>query len=342
MASWLRRTPLVTVAAISVLAGCTTTDDEAPEPTTSVLGDLATIQPCGLISPGVFDEFGSAEFGEPESLDYCTVVVTPDSAGTVSLRRDVAEDVAEEVTITVGQLVRPSDVQYLPTDKLEDVADSIHTTRPDDRGDSCSQALVFAEEDLALTVRSRLPVTAEPTPTCDLVTAGMAKVVEVVLAGEVEHRSPAPNSLVPLDPCDLVDDETVTALPGFAEARRVDSPGRHQCRWRTPDALKATVTFGVAPPPRLPESLDGNSDPLAGRPSVTIPFTVSCTVETGHTPFDEVDGATGFVETVEVYADTPRGQGGLTDRSDETDQADDSCAGAVAIAGALWPRLPGA
>ncbi|HEX6355598.1 DUF3558 family protein [Actinophytocola sp.] len=330
MESWLRRTPLVAVA-VAVLAGCTTSGDA-----TRVLGDLATIQPCGLTDPEVFAEFGSAEFGPPESLDYCTVVVKPGASETDSLTRKAAE----EVTIMVGELARPSADPFLPTDKLEDVNDSIYTTKPDDVGVSCWQTLVFAEEDLALSVRSRMGPTAKPVPTCDMVTAGMAKVVEVILAGKVEHRSPAKNSLIALDPCDLVSDETVTALPGFAEARRVDKPNRHQCYWRTPgmDGPGVKVTFGVAKPPEPSNDFDGNSDPIAGRPSITTDTGGFCTVETGHIPFEEVMGTTGLVETVAVDTDVPSGRG-----DDENDQADSpACEGALAIARALWPRLPSA
>lgn len=243
----------------------------------------------------------------------------------------------------VGELARPSADPFLPNDKLEDVTDSIYTTQPDDVGVSCWQTLVFAEEDLALSVRSRMSPTASPVPTCDMVAAGMAKVVEVILAGEVEHRSPAPNSLITLDPCALVADETVTALPGFAEARRVDSPGRHRCYWRTStraDGLRLRVTFGVAKPPEPSKHVDGNTDPIAGRSSVTTYTDRFCGVETGHIPFDEVAGATGFVETVEVDADLPLGQGNSAAETHQTDPA--VCEGAHAIASALWPRLPSA
>jgi hypothetical protein len=344
MASWLRQAPLV--AAVAILAGCTTSGEESTT-AARVLGDFATIQPCSLTSLEVFDEFGSAEFGTPGSLDHCTVVVKPDASETVSLKRNVAE----EVTIVVGELLRPSDdIPFLPTAKLEDVTDSIYTTQPDDVGVSCWQTLVFAEDDLALSVRSSLSPTASPFPTCDMVAAGMAKVVEVIQAGEVEHRSPEPNSLVSLDPCDLVDDETVAALPGFAEAQRVDSPGRHQCYWRTStgmDGLRVTVSFGVAEPPEPRSSLgfDVNADPIAGRQSVTtyVPSSSKfCIVETGHIPFEEVAGATGLVEVVEVKADLPPGQSDPTGQLDEPDRVKAACEGALAVAKELWPRLPSA
>lgn len=343
MASWLRRTPLVVVAAVAILAGCTTGDDGSRNVERD-LGDLAMIQPCSLTDPEVFAEFGAAEFGAPESLDYCTIVVKPGASGTASFRRNA--DAAEEVTVMVGELLRPSDgIPFLPTDKLEDVTDSMYTTKPDDIGGSCWQTLVFAEADLVLSVRSRISPSAQPVPTCDMVTTGMAKVVEVIQAGKVGHRSPASNSLVSLDPCELVADETITALPGFAEAQRVDSPSRHRCYWRTStgaDGLRLKVTFGVAELPESRETLgsDVDTELIAGRPSVITYIGSSsglCTVETGHIPFEEIEGETGFVEIVQVDADVPTGQG---DPSGNLDEADAACEGAVEVATQLWSRLP--
>ena len=309
MGSWLRRTSLVAAAAV-VLAGCTTGDGS-----TNVLGDLATVQPCSLTSLDVFAEFGTAEFGPPEALGYCTVLIKP--AATDSFARAAAE----EITIMIGALSRPSADPYLPTDKLEDVGDSLYTTKPDDAEVSCWQTLIFAGEDLALSVRSRMRPTAGPVPTCDMVTAGMAKVVEVIRAGEVEHRKPAANSLIALDPCDLITDETITALPGFAKARRVSRPDHHECYWQTSpsiDTLHLRVAFWVGPPPKPSTTFDSSTVTIAGRPSVTSFTGETCTIETAHIPFGE---QAGYVETVTLTADAP-------------------CEGALTVARALWPRLP--
>ena len=325
------------VAAIGVLAGCTTSVGEASKTAALLLGDLATIEPCSLTDPEVFAEFGDAEFGPPEALGHCAVLIKPNAG--------------EPVTITVGELGRPTaDYRGTPLpSELEDVADSVYTTQLDDRGDSCWQTLVFEEEDLTLDVVGRNGFGVDsPISTCHMVAAGMAKVVEVVLAGEVEHRTPEPNSLVSVDPCDLVTDETVTALPGFAAARRTDSPGGHRCRWNLPpgpERLSVSVYFGVGtiPTSRDYRGLPITSSTIAGRPSIILPIgDSSCTVETGHIPFDEVEGATDMVETVEVYAETPPGQRDTAGELDQHELEDATCEGAVAIAKALWPRLPSA
>ena len=81
--------------------------------------------------------------------------------------------------------------------------------------------------------------------TCSIAEAGMDHVIEVVLDGNVAHRSPAPNSLVVLDPCALVSDGDVTAVPGLAGMRRPDNyPGKHKCRWTQGD-LVVVVAFGA-------------------------------------------------------------------------------------------------
>ncbi len=335
MASSLRRTLLVVVAATGVLAGCTTS--EASETAALLLGDLTTIEPCSLTDPEVFAEFGDAEFGPPRALRQCAVLIKPNAA--------------DAVTIMIGELGRTSADHRgnpLPS-KLEDVADSIYTTELDEGGFSCWQTLVFDEEDLTLDVSGHNPVGVDsPINTCDMVAAGMAKVVEVVLAGEVEHRTPEPNSLVSLDPCDLVTDETVTALPGFAAAQRMASPGGHGCRWRLPPGpegrFEVSVTFSVGTMPTSREfhGLPSTSSTIAGRPSITMPFGTYCTVETGHIPFDEVEGATDIFETVQVYADTPPGQRDPAGQLDQDEREDVICEGAVAVATALWPRLPSA
>lgn len=348
MANPLRRRLLVLVAAIGFLAGCTSGFGEASKTAALLLGDFSTIEPCSLTDPEVFAEFGNVEFGQPRSLDFCAVVIKPNA------------DPDADVTIEVGELGR-ANADYLETPlprKLEYVADSIYITELDDRGgDSCWQMLVFEEEDLTLSVRGGFGYgrgygygEVAPVSPCDLVAAGMAKAVEVVLAEKVEHRSPEPNSLVSLDPCDLVSDETITTLPGFAAAQRTESPGGHQCRWHTPSAppdgpLRVTVTFDVGKMPKSLESqgIPSKSSTIAGRPAVALPMVEkSCRVETGHIPFDEVEGTTDIFETVDVYADMPPGQRDAARQLDMDEREDAACEGAIAVATALWPRLPSA
>jgi len=332
MAGWLR-VSLVALAAATSLTGCTS-DESAGR----LLGDLATIDPCSLTSLDVFERFGAVEFAVPETFGSCAVLITPSGDDSAA-----GADDPEEITLFVGALLRPSAISFSLEPELEEVADSIYLTGMRDLGASCAQELVFAEEDLALTVQTRMSPTATPVPTCDLTAAGMARVVEVILDGKVGHRSPSASSLTGVDACDLLDEETVTDLPGFADARFVDWPGRHECHWRTGRGeLNVSVKFLVGPPPKVGTGQSG-ADPVAGRATVTDfsgPSERSggrCQVETGHIPFDEVAGVTGVVEIVRVDVELPVR---MLDGVEEADRFAVGCQGAIEIATHAWGELP--
>lgn len=319
---------LVTV--LAALTGCSAKLGGLPLPgpaaaespvTAEVLGDLSTIEPCTLTDPEVFRRFGSAEFGTPESLDYCTVSVRP--------------DLSSEVIIRVGRLGRLSDAPDLQGQRLEDVDDNLYTVQGYDDSSICSQALVFAGDDLTIEVAG-IHSAGEVTTNCDMVAAGMDQVIDVIRNGGVGHRFPEPDSLVTLDPCDLVGDETVTAFPGFADLARVDNPGGHQCHWRSPTdetELRVEVAFEAGPMPEVWSEGVSNTNPVAGRPSVTnmnprAAEATVCVVSTGHIPFTEFEEQLGLVEIAEVFVYVPG------------ENQPVACQAATAVATELWPKLP--
>jgi hypothetical protein len=328
-----RWTPLVLVFVVALLTGCTARIGGRPvaeegvsieEPATAVdaLGELTTIDPCSLTDPEVFSPFGTAELATPEALDYCVVSVVP-ASGT-------------EVTIMVGQLSRLSDRPELAGQKLDDVSAELYTVRISDDPSFCSQGVAFADDDLLLEVSSSV-LSGTPTTGCEMVAAGVEQVVATIEDDGVEHRSPEPNSLITVDPCDLVDDATITALPGFAAATRRDDPGGHQCYWSTSagdERLSLALNFAVGTPPSA--TSDGsNSDPIAGRPTVSNRFTnvgsaAFCTEETGHIPFTEVADEPGLVEVATVFVRVPAAQ------------LESACQAAKAVATLVWPQLPAA
>lgn len=317
---------------LGVLAGCSSTVGGLPLPATTLegppgltaeaLGHLPTIEPCTLTDAEVFSEFGTAEFAPPESLDYCAVSVKPDASS--------------EVIVAVGQLGRLNERPELQRQRLRDVDEGVYIAQPDDDPSLiCSQVLVFDEYDLTLEVVGSV-LSGTVTTTCDMVAAGMDKVIEVVQDGGVGHRFPEEDSLVTVDPCDLVSDETVTAQRGFAAATREDTPSGHRCSWSTStggERFTLTVIFGAGSMPEVFAGAESNTDPIAGRPSVTNLTTSSdsavfCLVETGHIAFTEFDDQLGMVEVASVFARVPAAQRAL------------ACPAAVAVATELWPKLP--
>jgi hypothetical protein len=306
----------------SPVAGDTLPPPEEPAELTAelVFGDFATIAPCSLTDPDVFDEFGDADFATPESLDYCAISVDPSGGGAA--------------VISVGALGALEDEPELAAHRVDDLDGGLWIGQQDDDPQFCSQLLVFPD-DVTMQVAGSA-YEGEPD-TCAMVEAGMAHAVEAILAEEVEHRDPDEDSLQSIDPCDTVRDREVSAIAGLAGAeRRLAFPGEHTCYWTVPDAATRTsvrVVFGAGPVPR--GLADGaNENPVAGRPTATNPYPSLgdgsyCAVETGHIPFDEVDGEDA-VELASVFVRMPAGQ------------VTAACAAAVAVATIVWQELPAA
>jgi hypothetical protein len=312
------------VVALMALSSCTArfggvpvAGDTLPElaelTAESVFDDFTTVAPCSLTDPSVFDTFGSATFGELEStLDYCTVLVRTAAGATVSVNVGLFEELAA--------------APELASQRVRDVEGGMWVGQRPGGTSFCTQVLVFPD---GLTVEVYAYENEGEADMCSIVEAGMDHLIEVVLAGNVAHRSPAPNSLVGLDPCALVGDDDIAAVPGFAGMRRsVDYPGKHKCRWAL-GSLGVVVAFGARQKPSADRAL-----PVAGRPTVTIPVELPersyCTVETGHIPFTEVAGVADQVELASVFVNMP------------PEQSAAACTAAHAVAEVLWPKLPAA
>jgi hypothetical protein len=190
---------------------------------------------------------------------------------------------------------------------------------------SCTQLLVFPD---GVTMEVRAYQAAGDVDTCPIAEAGMDHAIEVILNDGVSHRSPAGNSLVSVDPCTLIGEGDVTAIPGLSGVREpADYPGKHSCYWNGGSAAGMVVSFGAGSKPR-----DDSAELVGGRPTVVRPVEVEvrsyCTVTTAHIPFTEVDGVDDYVELAEVFVRLPPGQSAA------------ACTAARALAEAVWPKLP--
>lgn len=321
---------VIALVAVAVLSACTSrvggtpvagaTLPDKPEEITaeSVFDDLTTIAPCALTEPEVFDEFGETAFAPPESLDYCAISVdTPDGA---------------KVVVSVGSLGSVDAIPELQGKRVKDLDGGLWVGQQDEDEAFCSQLLVFTD---GVTMQVQGSLYEGDTNTCPMVEAGMDHLTEVVLEGDVDQRDPPKDSLQTIDPCDLVKDSDVAAIEGLAGAEQPSEyPGKHTCFWQVPNAstrVSVRVVFGAGP---KPEALQpgANVNPVAGRPSATNPYASIgdgsyCAVETGHIPFDEVDGEDA-VELASVFVRMPAGQ------------VEAGCKAALAVANIVWPELP--
>ncbi len=323
---------LAVLVAVLAVAGCSTrlggvpgaatTLESESEPSantaSNLLGDLATFDPCSLIEPEVFAAFGDAEWGTVESLDYCTVDVTPDDGGPILL--------------SIGQL---DDLTENPNaQEVEQLDGRLWIAQPTDEATLCTFLLVF-EDNVTLEVTGSVVEGEEPR-LCSVVRSGMDEVVRIIEAGEVGERDPPDRSLQPVDPCELLTDETVAAQSGMSGSERYEPPARHMCRWSAspgPEAMTVRVVFnaGVSPSVSRPGSV---SQRIAGRSTIVTPVpelgSMSyCLVDAPHVEF-ESPRQDGLVEIASVWVRVAAGQVNL------------ACQVATALAAEVWPRLPSA
>jgi hypothetical protein len=294
----------------------TTVPDELPSSTSEgLLGDLTTVDPCGYVEPELFEQFGRADWGITESLDYCVIDVSTDDS---------------EVYLTIGHLDDQFVEEDLEDQRVRDIDDKLWIGQPADEADYCSLMLVFTDE---ITLRVDGQVTEGTVEICDLVEVGMDGVVEAIKADKVAHREPPADSLQPIDPCDLLSDASVFAQPGLADAARYDYPAKHECIWVTDGAPTVRLLFATGPTP-VPYGEGSTSSDIAGRPSVVYPVSDSeessyCIVDTAHVPFTGPGQDEDVVEIASVWVDQEAGQ------------VEAACAAATALAAEVWPKLPG-
>ncbi|MFC4856665.1 hypothetical protein [Actinophytocola glycyrrhizae] len=315
------------VVAVGFLSACTAKVGGLPVATTTVpdeltsevvFDDLTTVAPCSLTDPGAFDEYGTAEFTAPESLDYCAVRVN-----------DISKDA--DVILSIGAFSVLSAQPELADNHVKDVEGGLWVGQQDDTPTFCSQLLVFPD---GVTMQVSASVYDGSTDTCPMVETGMDHAIDVITDRDVEHREPERNSLLRIDPCELVDDDDIAAIPGLEGVSRPDEyPGRHTCFWeRSPGSpVTVRVQFGAGPRPGV-YSQGGTEGLVGGRPSATNRYpkvgeNSYCAVETAHIRFDEIAGEDAY-EVASVYS---RAAGG---------QIDAACAAATAVAELVWPELP--
>ncbi|MGB3437262.1 MAG: hypothetical protein WBA97_00810 [Actinophytocola sp.] len=315
---------VMAVVAVAVLSACTarvgglpTAATTLPDELTSevVFGDLTTIAPCSLTDPEAFDEYGTAEHATPESLDYCAISV--DTSGDA------------DVILSIGAFGELSAQPELEDNRVKGVDGGLWVGQQDDLPSFCSQLLVFPD---GVTMQVSGSVVDGSVDACPMVETGMDYAIEVIQGRDVEHREPEDGSLLTIDPCSLVEDDDIAAIPGLSGLSRPDEyPGKHSCFWEQGPGSPVNVRleFGAGPEPGL-YTQGGAEGLVGGRQSATNRYpevgeNSYCSVETGHIEFDEGEDV---VEIASVYARAPGGQ------------VDAACAAATAVAELVWPELP--
>jgi hypothetical protein len=315
------------VVLLVVLAGCGATtagsavpvpDPTSPEPPAAtaerLLGDLASVDPCGQVEPTDLAAFGEASIAPVESFDHCLLKL---SAGGVELdvRAGGLDRVRHEAVF---------DGPVVPYRELR-----VAEIRGGDA--QCQRGLVFADlVALNVTVENTASGDVAGPRLCEIADVLVHAVADRVLAGEVGHRRFAAKSLGPVDACRGLSDATVARLPGLAGARAWRYPAGHQCRWSadgttTPPRVRVAHSVGR---PTEPDGGGSTREDIAGRATVLSGVTTSsyvlCGAETTHIPFEG-----GLSELALVTVALPAGA-----------TVADACAAVRVVAAEVWAALP--
>jgi hypothetical protein len=296
-------------ACTSAVAGTPVRPGEGPGSAAAVLGDFATYDPCSVVDPSAFDEFGEAGIiDDRRSFEMCPLSLTTDDG---------------LLTISVGRLGVPGK----ETERIAELGDGRWIGQWYESASYCTQGLVFTD-DVVLEVG-----VGGGVDLCAVAEAGVRMVADVLDAGPADHHDYPENSLALHDPCDMVTDDVVRDLPAYDKARRDPAPAGHTCSWSQVTHGAATtlsVSFTIGSPPAGSLDEDEERD-IAGRQTVVSPFegesgAFMCTVSTAHILSDLSDRR-GAVELAEVSTYAPAN--GTLD-----------CTSAVTVATEVWERLP--
>lgn len=314
------RVGVCALAAVLVLAGCTTGTEGHPAPadepplTSSVLGEPTSVDPCSLTGPAAFEGVGTARMPGMPTLDDCRVTVAVDGG---------------HAYVWVGLL---RDETLLPGDQ-EPLAEPGRGTTIERLGGTCDAALVLADG-LALGAWAEPAFASRPDgdTLCRLTEAALQGAYQVLAGGRVRHWTPPVSSLAVLEACDVLSHDVVSTELGMASAAESPYPAGHRCRWGDPDGDPplAELEFPVGVSPDAVGVPDGaRGEQVSGRTTWLVPLThpdmKACVAITEQ-------GAFGLGTGTLEYAALRVIKGPRRD--------DDACAHARELARQAWAGLP--
>jgi hypothetical protein len=299
----------------SVVAGAASVDraelqqyqqDHGPLSAAGALGDLTTVDYCGLLDLARVGQAGAVDIGPATpSWNYC---------------RAGAKIGGRKVTILVGFLVSVSGDARFPDPARKLDRGLVAEERFGSTEGRCARYLTFADgASLEADVTDEAAETSDlsmDAPMCAVAGAVLDGMVADVLARTVRHFTFAPGSLGTVDACSLVSDAAVAAQLG-GPVDREPIPTKHRCVWNA-GANWADIEFEVGAAPVT------TTDTIGGHRSLVAAKTPGCGATTTVAPSSSAPGSSE-IAVVLVY----------TPGHDK-----DPCAIATALAGMAWPKLP--
>lgn len=309
-----RRWPWVAASTVAAVVALGVIWWPRPEPVAAApgLGDPATADPCALIRPEPFEQFGQAtletDYG---SFDRCDVIV---------------ESPASELNRFATRVQFVNSPEQLP-DGLREERDGILLVRSGPIDDQCGRTLRLPDGfDVRVVARTERGV---PPDLCAVADVGTDTALEVLARGPVPRRPVPfdPTSLANVDACGLLDAATVATVPGLETAEPDPGFAGWECDWESP-STDAVIDIYYDRNQGLDG--DGTRTRIAGRDAVVEP--------------DEDVGGCDVTVLHRSYLD-PRASPSdelLNVEVEEPGYPGDLCALATAVAAAAVERLPAA
>ncbi|HEY4021249.1 MAG TPA: hypothetical protein VGM75_21355 [Pseudonocardiaceae bacterium] len=278
------------------------------------LGDLTTLDPCGLISLGELPPDLAASPGDRDSLDHCDFTIAAGSDKSVLLEIGQLEP-------AVGNGVRfGAGSEELQPQGLSLEEGSL------DRGE-CDDALQFGGDLVDLEINAFVLTGAGSPALCAAVTE-VGKALGNVLNGKAQmpHFTVPKNSIARLKACGLVNGAQIGS---YTVDGQPDSASGHSCQWQ-PDSTNPAVEVGIIL--KIDRNLDtvGARSQIDGLNSYTVKYSPTdfsrCEVDANRAPWGTAGN--GLMEIASVWAMEPAGQ------------VDTACSLATQLANVVWPKLP--
>lgn len=282
----------------------------------SALGDLRTLDPCGLPAPGTFAAHGTAHQLARESFDECRFAVTVGS---------------ENVVVDLGML-RPAAALSEGGRTVATLPGRSRVVRTSADGDLPCESHLLLADDIAVSVVADVQLARSELDTgtvCGIARAAAEGIHRTVSAGQVRHWDPPGDSLARLSACALLADRDVAGRMGAATAEVTLFPAEHQCTWSVAggEGTNAQLDLVVRKPL---DSSAGSIERIGGRRTLvelTETQTVRvCTLSTEHAPFAQaVEDEREFAVVRVLFT---------------ADAGKDPCAAGRELATVAWPKLP--
>ncbi|HEX4221043.1 MAG TPA: hypothetical protein VHZ97_01635 [Pseudonocardiaceae bacterium] len=285
------------------------------------LGELSTLDPCGLLTLSEFPPDLDASPKPRESLDYCVFGITAGSDKDAEVELGTLDSVSDSVAQNPGRYDLAGEV--LQPAGLELEKSSLQ------QGE-CDDALQFEGDLVNLEINVfTLSGGAGSQSLCDAANE-VGEALAKVMGGktQMQHFTVPKDSIAKLKACSLLDGSNIG---GNAVEGQSDTPSGHSCQW-TPDPTNYDLQIGIDLEigSKLESAAAASTSQIHGLQTFTIKYSPSdfsrCEVDTDRAPWGSAGN--GLVEIVSMWVDEPAGQ------------ADTACSLATQMANIVWPKLP--